>query len=53
VQKKLTIESLVRPHIVVESLADAYRAMGADEDRERQAAEWAEGTCGDIQDDAE
>jgi hypothetical protein len=46
------IESLVRPHVVAESLAEAYRAMGADEEREAEAEEWAEGTFGDVQDEA-
>ncbi|HEX9591768.1 MAG TPA: addiction module antitoxin [bacterium] len=53
-QKKLTItiESLVRAHVVAESLAETYRAMGADDDRETEAEEWADETFGDVQDEA-
>jgi len=51
-QKKLTIKSVLRPHVLAESLAETYRAMGAEEDREREAEEWAEGTLGDVQDEA-
>jgi len=36
------IESLVRPHVISSDLAEAYRAMGADEAREAEAAEWVE-----------
>lgn len=32
-------------------LAEGYRAMAADEEREREAAEWIEGLTGDIADD--
>jgi predicted CopG family antitoxin len=46
------IESLVRPHVVSQDLADAYRAMAADEDREAEAHEWAEATIRDITDEA-
>ena len=44
------IETLVRPHVVWESLASAYREMARDEVREAEAAEWVEGTFGDIAD---
>jgi predicted CopG family antitoxin len=46
------IESLVRPHVVPQDLADAYRAMAADESREAEAQEWAEATLRDVADEA-
>jgi predicted CopG family antitoxin len=46
------IESLVRPHVVSHDLADAYRAMAADEGREAEAHEWAEATIRDVADEA-
>lgn len=46
------IESLVRPHVVRQDLADAYRAMAADEGREAEAHEWAEATIRDVADEA-
>lgn len=46
------IESLVRPHVVRPDLMLAYRDMGADETREREADEWAEATIGDVRDEA-
>ena len=42
------IESLVRPHVVRQDLAAAYREMAADEHREAEAHEWAEVTVQDI-----
>jgi hypothetical protein len=45
------IESLVRPHVVGKDLEAAYREMAQDEAREREALEWAEGTCGDVGDE--
>jgi hypothetical protein len=32
-------------------MAEAYRAMAADEEREREATEWVENLTGDIADD--
>ncbi len=46
------IESLVRPHVVRQELADAYREMAADELREAEAHEWAEATVQDIANEA-
>ena len=46
------IESLVRPHVVREDLAAAYREMAEDEAREAQALEWAESTVADVADEA-
>ena len=45
------IETLVRPHVVPQDLTAAYREMAADEDREREAHEWAEATIRDIADE--
>ena len=45
------IESLVRPYITTESLDEAYQAMALDEEREREAREWSEGTIGDVADE--
>lgn len=46
------IESLVRPHVVPQDLANAYREMAADERREAEAQEWAEAVIGDVADEA-
>lgn len=46
------IESVVRPHVMAEDLAAAYREMAADEAREAEALEWAEATLGDVADEA-
>jgi predicted CopG family antitoxin len=46
------IESLVRPHVVRPDLANAYREMAADEQREAEAQEWAEATVLDIANEA-
>ena len=45
------IESLVRPHLVGTDLEASYRQMAADEAREAEALEWAEGTIGDVVDE--
>jgi predicted CopG family antitoxin len=42
------IEDLVRPHVLKHELASAYKAMAEDVDREREALEWSESTCGDC-----
>ncbi len=42
------IESPVRPHVVPSSLAEEYRRIAADEEREREALEWAEATQKDV-----
>lgn len=44
------IEDLVRPHVTALDLADAYRQMAEDEQREAEALEWAEATVGDVGD---
>jgi len=45
------IEELVRPHVVKESMYAAYKEMAADQVRESEALEWAEGTFGDVNDE--
>lgn len=45
------LNDLARPHVTGRELAGAYRAMAADEEREREAAEWVENLTGDIADD--
>lgn len=42
------IESLVRPHVVKNSLEAAYREMAVDEARESEALEWSEAIMGDV-----
>jgi len=42
------IETLVRPHVERAHLEEAYRRMAADERREAEALEWAEGTVHDA-----
>lgn len=44
------IEDLVRPHVISQDLAAAYREMAEDEAREAEALEWAEATVGDVGD---
>ena len=45
------IEELVRPHVVKKNMYAAYKKMAADEVRESEALEWAEGTVGDVNDE--
>jgi len=45
------IEELVRPHVVKNDLYAAYRTMSADRVRESEALEWANATCGDVNDE--
>jgi len=45
------IEKLVRPHVVRDDIAEAYREMAQDEAREAEALEWAEGTLRDRSDE--
>ena len=45
------IEELVRPHVTsTPTLEEGYRAMAADRDREREAAEWVNGLSGETLD---
>ncbi|HLK56870.1 MAG TPA: hypothetical protein VKU00_09910 [Chthonomonadaceae bacterium] len=46
------IESMVRPHVVPADIAEAYREMAAEEDREAEALEWSEATLEDVADAA-
>ena len=45
------IEELVRPHVVKKNMYSAYKEMAADQVRESEALEWAEGTIGDVYDE--
>jgi len=45
------IQELVRPHVVKRDIYAAYKEMSADQVRESEALEWAEGTFGDINDE--
>jgi predicted CopG family antitoxin len=42
------VEDLVRPHVVRPNLEAEYAEMSRDEEREKEALEWAEATFGDI-----
>lgn len=42
------VETLVRPHVLRPDLEQAYADMAHDEQREAEAAEWAEATVGDA-----
>ena len=42
------VETLVRPHVLRPDLEQAYAEMALDEEREAEAAEWAETTVGDA-----
>lgn len=44
------LEDLARPHVTPQALDAEYQAMAADQAREREAAEWREGLCGDVSD---
>jgi len=45
------IEELVRPHVVKKNMYAAYKEMAADQVRESEALEWAEGTFEDVYDE--
>ena len=45
------LNDLARPHVLQRDLAAGYKAMAADEAREREAEEWVEGLTGDIADE--
>jgi predicted CopG family antitoxin len=44
------IENLIKPHVLQQNLELAYREMSLDEEREREALSWSEGTVGDVND---
>ena len=41
------LESLARPHVMTDELAEGYKAMGQDEKREQEALAWSEALIGD------
>jgi predicted CopG family antitoxin len=45
------LNELARPHVLQADLAAGYRAMAADEEREREASEWVDNLTGDIADE--
>jgi predicted CopG family antitoxin len=45
------LNELAKPHVVDEALEEGYRAMAADEERERDAIEWSETLISDVADD--
>ena len=42
------LTELARPHVAPDALDEGYRAMAADNAREREAKEWADGLIGDA-----
>ena len=46
------IESLVSSHMGGRDLEKSYREMAQEEAREQDALDWAEGTVGDVADEA-
>lgn len=47
------LNDLARPHVAEDTLYQGYRDMAADEVREREANEWADGLIGDSDRDAD
>ncbi|HEX9906356.1 MAG TPA: hypothetical protein VGA77_15495 [Propylenella sp.] len=45
------MNDLARPHVAPPDMVEGYRAMVADEEREREAREWIEGLSADIADE--
>ena len=45
------LNDLARPHVMARDLVEGYRAMAADEEREREAEEWVENLAGDVASD--
>lgn len=46
------VQEIVRPHVVRPNLEAAYAEMAKDQEREKEAAEWAEATLKDSADEA-
>lgn len=46
------LNDLARPYVTQQDIEEGYRAMAADEEREREALEWAEGLIGDVADES-
>jgi hypothetical protein len=42
------LNDLARPHVLPDDLVEGYKAMAADEQRERDALEWTESLTDDI-----
>lgn len=47
------LERLARPHVIDAELESEYRAMAADEVRERAALEWADDFVSDVLEESE
>ena len=45
------LNDLARPHVISREVVEGYRAMAADEERERAASEWVENLTGHIADE--
>ena len=45
------LNDLARSHVLHDDLVTGYRAMAADEEREREAAEWIDNLAGDVADE--
>ena len=45
------LNDLARPHVTACDIVEGYRAMAADEAREREAEEWVESLIGDVADE--
>ena len=45
------LNDLARPHVTTCDIVEGYRAMAADEAREREAEEWVESLIGDVADE--
>jgi hypothetical protein len=45
------LNNLARPHVIPRDLVEGYRAMAADEERQREATEWTENIVGDVADE--
>ena len=45
------LNDLARPHVTRQDLAEGYRAMASDEEREHEAEEWVEAVTDDIADE--
>lgn len=42
------LEDLAKPHVIKSNLESSYREMATDEDREKEADEWADGLLTDT-----
>ena len=45
------LNELARSHLMQDDLEEGYQRMVADEEREREAAEWIESLIGDVADE--